>query len=80
MVTDEYNDVTSQLIFWGRSVVHVIGSIVFGSIVSVYGGGSRGNLGSVFFFLLRFDSLLNGVFLGLLRDLGLTIGTSSGWN
>jgi len=57
--------------------VHVIGSIVVGSIVSVYGGGSRGNLGSCFFFLLRFDSLLNEAFFGLLRGLDLTAGTSS---
>lgn len=57
--------------------MHVIGSIVLGSIVSVYDGGSRGNLGGCFFFLLRFDSLLNGVFLGLLRGLDLTTGTSS---
>jgi len=57
--------------------VHVIGSIVLGSIVSVYDGGSRGILGSCFFFLLRFDSLLNGAFFGLLRGLDLTTGTSS---
>lgn len=57
--------------------MHVIGSIVFGSIVSVYGGGSRGYLGGCFFFLLRFDSLLNGAFFGLFRDLDLAEGTSS---
>lgn len=57
--------------------MHVIGSIGLGSIVSVYGGGSRGYLGSCFFFLLRFESLLNGAFFGRLRDLDLTAGTSS---
>lgn len=77
MATDEYSDVTSQPIFWGISLVHVIGSMVLGSIVSVYGGGLEGYLGGCFFFLLRFDNLLNGVVFGLLRGLHLTVGTSS---
>jgi len=57
--------------------VHVIGSMVLDSSVSVYDEGSGGYLGSCFFFLLRFDSLLNVVVFGLLRDLDLTAGTSS---